>query len=253
MNYSKAALETKKFIHRYEKLYIHSTKDRENLMFTEDCVLTALRVWHDKFYRTDADQPKFNVIEIEKEHKDLRILSLKQTSTPQFKFKFTPDMVADINGEVWLFEYKSSAVADKDGTFEDKIAMDSQVNAYISYLEHILERKVSGVVYRRLIKPQIRKKKTETREDFRIRLLDFYKDPNNIEEFIVKADRNYLDCWVKDLHGIVSMIKKSYALNHFPKNTNNCIKFNIKCDYLEFCTKNKIGLQGYKVEKKYGY
>ena len=77
------------------------------------------------------------------------------------------DDVATVNGQNWLVEYKTASKL--DASYFDRLYVDTQITMYMAAAER-LGLAPQGVIYRVLRKPQIRRGKTESVEQFLNRL-----------------------------------------------------------------------------------
>lgn len=77
------------------------------------------------------------------------------------------DDVATINGQNWIVEYKTASKL--DASYFDRLYVDSQITMYMAASKR-LGLEPQGVLYRVLRKPQIRRGKTESIEQFLNRL-----------------------------------------------------------------------------------
>lgn len=77
------------------------------------------------------------------------------------------DDIATVGGQNWIVEYKTASKL--DASYFDRLYVDSQITMYMAAAER-LGLEPAGVLYRILRKPQIRRGKTESIEQFLNRL-----------------------------------------------------------------------------------
>lgn len=222
-----------------DKFYFNQ-KDFDDLEWAETVLKAGVQHWYTEFYYNDVHRRGLTVIGIENKYKNVPIINPKtKRSSRNFKYTFIPDMIAELDGKLWLFEYKTASRVDM--SYFSKLAIDQQIVGYMSFLEKALNRKFEGVIYRILKKPQIRQKQTETRSDFFNRLLKIV--PDCISEHKIYISDSDIHEFKSDLWGNANSIGYSIKNKIYPKNTGNCMSFG-KCEYLPICT-NASGADDY--------
>lgn len=159
-------------------------------------------------------------------------------------FEYTPDLVISYEGKIKIIDFKTASRI--DGQYLDKFDISYQTKSYYSYLADLYE--VDSMEYRILKKPGIRRKQSESKEQFYERLKDNFKV--NLEDTIVvktirfdKQLNNYhkkeLLMTKKDItHGIKSRI--------YPMNTSACSTIG-RCQYFDLCHRGKEAEEMYKI------
>lgn len=143
------------------------------------------------------------------------------------------DDVATIDGQNWLVEYKTASKL--DASYFDRLYVDSQITMYMAAGER-LGLKPVGVIYRVLRKPQIRRGKTESVEQFLNRL---ESDIASRPEFYFMERRLYRS--TADLADFESMLyheakqaNTMYKQGRCYKHSTACSVYG-RCEYLPLC------------------
>tara|TARA_R100000655_G_scaffold64360_1_gene102866 strand:+ start:456 stop:1376 length:921 start_codon:yes stop_codon:yes gene_type:complete len=227
--------------------WINKQKDYDSLEYSSTVVQAALHAWYKKFYVSDMHNG-LKVIELEKKYSGLKIINPSTGKTKRnFRWSFIADMVAEVEGELWLVEYKTTRTVNED--YFERLSIDTQISGYIYQLQKIYNRPIKGVIYRVLKKPSIRLKKTESRAHYIERVKELFQEKPNeflIEKKIYRTNEEIsefeIERWEKIQH--VAFINKRGV---YPKNTNSCTGSR-KCEYFTLCTK-KEGAEKYYERK----
>jgi len=216
-----------------------SQKDHDDQDWTEVCVPAAIVAWNKRFYIPDTQGSfgEFKVIDMERKFEALDISNPEcHTVSHALKWTFIADMVVKIGDNYWLVEYKTASRV--DGNYLDRLEIDSQISSYLFYLQKIYKVKFAGVIYRIFKKPGIRKKKTESKNEFYNRLENLLRE--DMDDYLIehKIYRSVEDLneWKQDLWDHANNFQNANKNKAFPKNTSSCVTFGA-CEYLPLCTK----------------
>lgn len=160
---------------------------------------------------------------------------------------FVDSLYIDIKGGAWITEDKTTSQFD-DNT-PTMLHMDEQL---LNYALLLMEAgyQVKGAIYRQTLKTRKEplKSKKETPADFRLRLINEYREPTenggpneHYREVIVNFDVENLNEYSAeklDLDSeITSKLKRGRQLSDFQRNTYQCIGKFGPCDFLNLCAK----------------
>lgn len=143
------------------------------------------------------------------------------------------DDIATINGQNWIVEYKTASKL--DGSYFDRLYVDSQITMYMTAAERLGFNPV-GVIYRVLRKPQIRRGKTESVEQFLNRLEsdiasrpDFYF----MEKRLYRSKADLAD-FEQMLYQEAKLANTMYKQDRCYKHSTACSVYGA-CEYLPLC------------------
>lgn len=155
-----------------------------------------------------------------------------------FKFVYVnrlDGLVYDSFGNPWILELKTTAQFDKD--LFDKLPTNFQINSYWFALAMLQAKPIAGVLYRYILKPSIRQKKTETKYQFRTRLmLDYetYQDEYFKETSIYFEQPNIVE-FKKDMNIYFNELARAYVLDRWEKRGTACESKYGLCEYIKYC------------------
>lgn len=211
-------------------------KDTDALNWSETVLSAAVDAWMRKFYTKDIEGG-IEFVQLEKKYKGLGIFNPDSTKKSiRAKFSFISDMVIRKDGKLWLVEYKTAAQIGDD--YISRLDIDSQVSAYIFYLEQELGEKIEGIIYRVLKKPGIRLKKNETPTQFYIRLGELFTEKSDeyLMEYVFHRSKEEIADFRSDLWQEAQYVLSAHRSNTWPRNTQSCVMYG-RCEYFPICKK----------------
>jgi hypothetical protein len=143
------------------------------------------------------------------------------------------DDIAVLNGEQWLVEYKTASKL--DGTYFDRLYVDTQITTYMLAARR-MGYDPSGVIYRVLRKPALRKTQKESLEQFLNRL---EADISARPEFYFDERKLYrtsddLDAFERQIYHETRQADENYRKGLCYKHSTACSMYG-RCEYLPLC------------------
>lgn len=152
---------------------------------------------------------------------------------------------------LWLLETKTAWQLDEDSLIKH-LEMDWQSLFYVTCMEHILERRIDGVLYNVIVKPLHRVRKNESLTGYRDRLLTVLTEEQ--DKYFNRYEVTFTEDTKKDFKYILSCSIIPEFIRwvngesvHYP-NTSACIK-RWKCHYHDICTSGGNTVGYYKRDK----
>lgn len=167
---------------------------------------------------------------------------------------FTPD------GQFWVMEHKTTGLGSYDYLQKWHLGFQPHNYAWAANRAHqlgVIARRPTGVVVNVIRKPGIRLKKTETQEQFNLRLTNEYL--TNPEKYFVREWIPITEAdlaWYEVQQGYwVEQLKRCYDAGFFPQNTDACVSHYGSCRYWPICWgmdrgKDASVLQYFRVREK---
>jgi len=122
-------------------------------------------------------------------------------------------------GEQWVLEHKTAARFDE--RYMTRLLRDDQATAYIVGANKS-GYNVKGVMYNILLKPSIRQKKSENREEYIERIKQWYHETNRIVIHNVYRDAEQQEIWLAEIEAVMADIRHAkYKQNYYP-NASAC-------------------------------
>ena len=144
-----------------------------------------------------------------------------------------PDMVAELDGKVCLFEHKTASQI--SGSYLEKLWMDSQILLYTAALK-CKTIKVHHIVYNILRKTQIRQKKAEQTSEFSQRVYNEYQNSEMFHREIITPTDSAVERALADAADTIQLWQFCTERNNFPRNTGACYgNYGSPCAYLPIC------------------
>ena len=141
------------------------------------------------------------------------------------------DMIAETDGNKWLFEHKTTS--NLENSYFNKLAIDPQVTGYL-YLATQKYPDICGVVYNVIRKPSIRQKQNETIEEFYQRMRQDYLERPEFyfqRREVVRNDKE-LSEFPEYVRNIAEEIR--WNRGFFPRNTSQCNLYG-SCTFRSLC------------------
>lgn len=148
--------------------------------------------------------------------------------------KIDAEMIHRPTGGLFLGEWKTCTTFDD---YMSKIRQDNQPWQYILgyYLKN--KKQPNGVVYRLAKKTMIRQKKSETIDEFMLRVAEEYE--NNLGEYfheeMVPFDTKRADKHFNHLYDIAKEIRFSVENDLWTRSHGSCFNYNKPCGYMNIC------------------
>ena len=210
-------------------------KDCDDLEWCAVVLKSAIQAWKKRFYDEDKKQ-NVEIVELEQKHSKIPVKNPLNGRRSKFRFSFISDMLVKINGQLWLVEYKTATQFGNN--YIDRLDIDSQISAYIVFLEEKYQEPIAGVIYRILKKPSIRLRKNEAKQAFYQRLNDLFETQTDsyLIEYKFSRTQEELADFKVDLWEQANYLDQCEKKKMFPRNTSNCMQFGT-CSYFSLCTK----------------
>jgi len=213
-------------------------------------------------YRNRWDPKDWKVVAVEKEFR----LPLFDPATGQRHPYFDRGGKLDVvlrrksTGRLWLMEHKSAARV--DASYLSKLWLDFQITYYVLCGEEIFGEEFEGVLYDVVIKPSrkemqrfigesdaewearyekaknkklLKRKMSETVEEFRTRMADFYADPESFHREEILLAREDIDLVAQEAWDLAEDWTRAKREGRWYRNTSRCFKWNKACAFLKVC------------------
>lgn len=153
----------------------------------------------------------------------------------------TIDMLAEWNGDLYIFEHKTTSDVSQD--YFDRASVDWQVHGY-SLAAFVLTGKwPKGIVYNAIRKPSIRQTKKEGRLEYLSRLTnDYIERPGfYFARQIITLSQVQLSAYMSELRFVFDEIAEAVVeaekgnKEYLYSNSGNCMKYNQRCEFLDAC------------------
>ena len=168
-------------------------------------------------------------------NEEIKVLETEQTIKSRFDknvwFAGKIDMIAELDGNKWLFEHKTTS--NLGNGYFDKLALDSQITGYL-YLAIQKYPDICGIIYNVLRKPSIRQKQNETIEEFYQRMRNDYLERPEFyfqRREVVRSDKELVE-FPEYVKNIAEEIQ--YHRNFYPRNTSQCNLYR-SCTFRSLC------------------
>lgn len=147
---------------------------------------------------------------------------------------------------IWLGEHKTAGAV--DGNYIERLYVDHQIVGYMWAVEQLLGKKLAGVLYNVLGKPQIRqrtKKQPETLAQFTTRLTNEYntKPTQYLYSTALERRAEAVDNWPNVLAWYAKQIREARSTGVWQQFDHDCVGFG-NCPFLPLCAhgESKLGL-----------
>lgn len=138
------------------------------------------------------------------------------------------------NGVRWCREVKTTGLGQKQ--FEGRMRTSAQATSYVYALDKI-GTPAAGVMFDVIRKAYLRKRNTETAEDFGKRIFDDYRWRGDQYYFRHYEYRTPVEIalWERDMVDFCKDLRKRHRSNQWYRNVDQCWNFNSECPYLKIC------------------
>lgn len=202
--------------------------DQENLIIDK---YTALGMWSFYPYK---DLNEFEEVITEKE---FSVLLGKKRGV---RFVGRVDGIVKRRGLWWVREIKTTGLALRQ--FTGRCNTSSQATGYVYGMKK-LGYDIQGVMYDTIKRPMLRKRVTESGEDFGKRIMSDYLGDSKMPENERKAflrhfeyrSQTQLSNWVEDQSNFIDDLRYKLKHNNWYRDLDNCWKYNSLCDYDKIC------------------
>lgn len=148
---------------------------------------------------------------------------------------FTCDLVVEMDGKPWVVEHKTTAVIDPG--YVARLSLDDQVSTYMLGVERAYGIKPHGVIYNVMMKPRIRQKQKETRDEYLLRVLQLYQESPT--EYLYRAQvlrsEADMEVFTHELNLFTGEMEHAEEVAFYPKNTMACTGFRGTCQFMPLC------------------
>lgn len=178
----------------------------------ERCAVAMIERYHET-YPTDRECYDTEAVEA-------------QFETEHFRGQVDGIIIDHITGERILLEHKTATIINDDAmdAYKAKLAMDLQIRLYCHAVG------VRRVLYDVLVKPNIRRKKAETDDEYVAR----YKEGCEFMRFEIELTDADIASAIDDARQVYTDVNSG----RFCKCRNNC-SWGVKCDYFDLCAGRK--------------
>lgn len=172
------------------------------------------------------------------------------------------DGIVKRDNEYFLLEHKTAYKL--DGNYIDKLWSDFQITLYCYYVNKFFKLPCSGVMYNILVKPDFKRKKGESLEEFTeryneaartnksgktnvkrklpesdsdyvTRLAEFYQEPASIHREVIYIGKKQMKHVISEVSELTKAFMACMQRDRFYMNTDNCFKYNSPCPYFAIC------------------
>jgi len=176
--------------------------------------------------------------------------------SPLFSLKGKVDLVVELEGEPWIVEHKTST-ATTGGDLE-RVAIDAQVLTYADCIGRELDTPVAGVIYNVVKRCQLRLKQNETPQQFRDRVIEWYKGDGVFIRERARIDPRMIEQNRRNIWMTVQQMHLCRRADYYPQNagvtTGACAKWGRECEYAGLCRSLNAphALANYKHQEPHG-
>lgn len=214
---------------RYDEEIAKATDDTREYMETDK--YTAMGMWA---YYPHKDLTCFDKIDVEKE------FSITLPNLRRVRFVGKVDGLVKMNGKWWVREVKTTGLSPRQ--FIGRCACSDQATAYV-YAMRRLGFPVQGVMYDCIKRPLLRKRTTETVDDFGKRIMADYRDdlkkPESARKAYIRLNEfrpNYrIQQWQDSINRLVKAIRYRKRHDDWYRNMDQCWNYNSLCPYARVC------------------
>lgn len=142
----------------------------------------------------------------------------------------------------WLREYKVTSIEKE--SFRKKVSTSFQPSGYKYGIEKTSSGGVvQGVVYDYIGRPRLRKRVSETSQEFAERIYEDYCNPERREHyydrFYVYRSLRQVELFEQDIVELAREIRYRTRTGRFYRNPDSCYDYNSECDYMPICWEAK--------------
>ena len=227
-------------------------------LHTEKAICSGICKVYPDVYKGDFDE--FEEFLIEKDFK----IKFGRHAGFELSYQGKIDgLFRDAAGDWWVFETKTKAYAKDNSSYIKKVHIDNQVLGYMHGAHQILSEQSQekpwpkGVIYNVVQKPAIRKKTSESVQDFRKRIIQEYTVNAESKEYFcrypLQLDERAVKSWKKDMKYYLMEIAAKKAMGKkavYPMNSGSCQRFNSLCRWLPACTTRRYNKLLYKKKEE---
>jgi len=209
--------------------YANSQEEQDENDLAEVTVKALLEGYSKVFEPFESHMPEYSF--------DLPMMNEYHHKSSSYRICGKIDDIATINDENWIVEYKTAGKL--DGAYMERLYLDSQITMYMLAAKRLGWKPV-GVIYRILRKPQLRKGKTESKEQFLNRLEKDIADRPDFyftEQLLRRTDED-LEAFEKQLWDETHLANKLYKENKVYPHSANCNLYG-QCEYMPICTRQE--------------
>ena len=140
----------------------------------------------------------------------------------------------------WIREVKTTGLS--EGQFRGRMATSGQATCYV-YAANKLKSMPppAGVMFDVIRKSSLRKKQTETADEFGKRIYNDYRlrpDEHYYRHYEYRNPER-VRLWEADMIDLCKDLRKRHRTNQWHRNTEQCWSFNAECPYLKVCFSEK--------------
>lgn len=146
------------------------------------------------------------------------------------------DGVVQHNGKLWIREFKTTSWDMAE--YERKASVSSQGAAYIYGVSKYLGVEISGIIYDILKKPRLRKRVSDTSQDFADRIYQDYKDRPEFyfpPRYMSYRSSKEIAEFEKDTVVLTKDLRRRIKHKDWYRNTDSCYAFKSECPYKTIC------------------
>lgn len=217
-------------------------------------IIAITKAWAD--IHLEADRARFTEF-IPEEHIEMDLF-------PGVKYHGYLDcLVKDKEGNWWIIETKTAAIATVNEDYFDRLIFDNQVLGYMHLAREFLGEWPAGVIYDVACKTTHRKlvSKGETTQQFCRRIQDMYMDPQERARLFIRRDiligSKRLDSWLVNIKYVAGRLYEKYKRGEdkpggfWPRSTQQCLGKYGACEFLNICQKGFVDENIYEKRERY--
>jgi hypothetical protein len=141
------------------------------------------------------------------------------------------------NNKYWIREAKTTGLSIRQ--FEGRMQTSYQATGYMWAVQKALGKPIQGLMYDCLKKPLLRKRSTETAEDFGKRIMDDYGDPIKQKHYFTRhytyRTPDDLRRYEEDMKKLIKDLRRSRNQELWYRNPDACFMYNSECPYRKIC------------------
>ena len=148
---------------------------------------------------------------------------------------FTVDALVEWKGKPWVLEHKTTSAI--DAGYISRLSLDDQCSTYMVGTKHAWGIEPAGVIYNVIMKPRIRQKQKETRDQYLERVLGLYQDSPHEYLYRTNVLRSEADLaeFERETNLFTGEMDRSEESGFYYKNTRACTNWGSTCPMMPLC------------------
>ncbi len=148
---------------------------------------------------------------------------------------FTVDALVEWKGKPWVLEHKTTSAI--DAGYISRLSLDDQCSTYMVGTKRAWGIEPAGVIYNVMMKPRIRQKQKETREQYLERVVKLYEDSPHEYLYRTNVLRSKADLeeFERETDMFTGEMDRAQEAGFYYKNTGACSSWKGTCPMMSLC------------------